>query len=40
MQIKKAMILTYITRNKKESSYISKINLKVQKMKLQQLSLS
>ena len=39
-QIKKAMILTCITWNKKESSYISKINLHVQKMKLQQLSLS
>ena len=39
-QIKKAMILTYITWSKKESSYISKINLQVQKMKLQQLSLS
>ena len=39
-QIKKAVILTYITWNKKESSYISKISLQVQKMKLQQLSLS
>ena len=40
MEIKKTIIPTYIIWNKKESSYISKINLQVQKMKLQQLSLS
>ena len=39
-QMKKEMVLTYITWNKKESSYISKISLQIQKMKLHQLSLS
>ena len=38
--MKEEMVLTYITWNKKESLYINKTSLQIQKMKLHQLSLS
>ena len=39
-QMKEEILLTYITWNKKKSSYINKISLQIQKLKLHQLSLS
>ena len=39
MHMKEEIVLTYITWNKKESSYTNKISLQMQKMKLHQLSL-
>ena len=34
MHMKEEIVLTYITWNKKESSYINNISLQMQKMKL------